>query len=67
MTKDSQMRKKNDSNIRDLRNNIKCANLCIIGILGEEGEKGVENVFEEIMAENFQNLKTETDVQIQEA
>ena len=30
-------------------------------------EKGVENIFEEIMAENFLNLKKKTDIQIQEA
>ena len=29
--------------------------------------KGIENVFEEIMAENFTNLMKETDTQIQEA
>ena len=34
---------------------------------GEEREKGIENVFEEIMAENFPNLKKETDIQIQKA
>ena len=31
------------------------------------GEKGIENVFEEIIAENFPNLKKETDIQVQEA
>ena len=30
-------------------------------------EKGMENVFEEIMTENFSNLKMETDIQLQEA
>ena len=50
--------KKHESNIRDLWDNIKWANLCIIGILeGEEKEKGIENIFEEIMAENFPNLE----------
>ena len=34
---------------------------------GEEREKGTENVFEEIMAKNFPNLKKETDIHIQEA
>ena len=34
---------------------------------GEEREKGIENVFEEIMAENFPNLKKEIDIQVQEA
>ena len=28
---------------------------------------GIKNVFEEIMAENFPNLKKETDIQVQEA
>ena len=32
----------------------------------EEKEKGIEYIFEEIMAENFPNLK-ETDIKIQEA
>ena len=35
-------------------------------ISGEEKENGTENIFEEIMAENFPNLK-ETDTKIQEA
>ena len=48
------MEKKNESNIQDLWDNIKCANLCIGGIPEwDEREKGVENVFEEIMVENF--------------
>ena len=33
---------------------------------GEEKEKGIENIFEEIMAESFPNLK-HTDIMIQEA
>ena len=48
--------KKHKSNISDLWDNIKQANLCVIGIPeGEEKEKGIENIFEEIMDENFQN------------
>ena len=59
--------KKHESNIRDLWDNIKQANLCIIGIPeGEEKEKGIENIFEEIMAVKFPNLKY-TDIKIQEA
>ena len=55
--------KKHESNIRDLWDSIKWANLCKIGILeGEEKEKGVENIFEEIRAQSFPNLKgTDTD------
>ena len=48
--------------------NWKRANLCIIGTLeGQEREKGIEKVFEGTMAENFPNLKKETDTHIQEA
>ena len=46
---------------------MKRANLHIIGLPeGEEREKGIENIFEEIMAENFPNLNKETDTQVQE-
>ena len=59
--------KKHESNIRDLWNNTKWAHLHIIGIPeGKEKEKGIERIFEEIMSENFPNLK-ETDIKIQEA
>ena len=45
--------KKHESNIKDPWDNIKQANLHIIGIPEEEEkEKGIENVFEEIMSEN---------------
>ena len=50
-------KKKNESNIRYLWDNTKQANLCIIGIPKcEEKEKGIDNIFEEIMDENFPNL-----------
>ena len=56
---------KNESNIRDLWDDIKHANLWITGILErEEREKGIENVFEEIRAKNFPKLKKKTDIQI---
>ena len=59
-----QMKKtQNESNIQDLWDNIKQTNLHIIGIPeGEEREKRIENVFEEVtntLAENFPNLKME--------
>ncbi|KAM9041306.1 uncharacterized protein AAG666_006905 isoform 4-T4 [Megaptera novaeangliae] len=34
---------------------------------GEEREKVIENLFDEIMAGNFPNLKKETDIEVQEA
>uniref|UniRef100_A0A8D1UQV7 L1 transposable element RRM domain-containing protein n=1 Tax=Sus scrofa TaxID=9823 RepID=A0A8D1UQV7_PIG len=59
--------KKYKSNIRDLQDNIKWANLRIIGILeGEQKEKGIENIFEGILSENFPNLK-ETDIKTQDS
>ena len=56
-----------ESNVRDLWDNIKWANLCIIRIPeGEEKGKGIENIFEEIIAGIFPNLK-DTEFRIQEA
>ena len=46
---------------------IECNNIRIIEVPEEEREKGAENLFEEIIAENFSNLGNETDIQIQEA
>ena len=61
----AKLKKKNESNKRDPWDN---RNPCIIGIPeGEEREKEIKNIFEEIMAENFSNLKKETDIQVQEA
>ena len=37
------------------------------GSVGKERENKTENVFEEIMAENFPNLKKETNIKVQEA
>ena len=42
--------------IRDLWDNIKQENLCIIRNLEREKEKQTENIFEDILAENFPNL-----------
>ena len=47
----------------------KCSNIQIIGVPeGEEEDQEVENLFEQIMKENFPNLAKEIDFQeIQEA
>ena len=56
---------KNESKIRDLWETIKCANLHTIGIPErKESKKEIENVFEEMMADNFSNS---TDIKEQEA
>uniref|UniRef100_A0A5G2QTM0 L1 transposable element RRM domain-containing protein n=1 Tax=Sus scrofa TaxID=9823 RepID=A0A5G2QTM0_PIG len=53
--------------MRDLWDNIKWANLRIIGIPeGVEIDKGMENIFEEIITGSFPNLK-DTEFKIQEA
>ena len=52
-------------NWTELKYNIKYTNTCIVEVLeGKEREKGVKNVFEDIMAVNFSNLKKETAIQV---
>uniref|UniRef100_A0A9L0SV47 L1 transposable element RRM domain-containing protein n=1 Tax=Equus caballus TaxID=9796 RepID=A0A9L0SV47_HORSE len=57
--------KKNENSLKELWDNIKYTNIHIIGV-PEGNERDKENLFEEI-AENFPNLRKETDIQIQEA
>ena len=46
---------------------MKHNNIHIIGIPeGEEGEQGIENLFEKVMMENFPNVRREKVTQIQE-
>ena len=58
--------KKHESNIRDPWDNLKQRNLHIIWVPEEKKKKRIRNIFEEIMAENFPNLK-KIDIKIQEA
>ena len=52
--------KRNEDGPRDLWDNIKCNNICIVGVPeGGETEKGPENTSEEIIAENFPNTGKE--------
>ena len=49
--------KRNEDSLKDLWDNIKCTNIRIIGVPeGEEREKGLEKIFEEIIVENFPNM-----------
>ena len=60
-----QGKKKNKSTLKDLWY-IKHANIFIIGVSeGEKKEKRMENLFEEIVAENFPNLVKKIDVEVQ--
>ena len=58
--------KRNEDSLRDLWDNIKHNNICIIGVPeGEEGEKGPEKIFEDIIVENFPNMAKEVATQVQ--
>lgn len=44
------------------------AKICIIGVpKGREGGMGIKNVFDEITAEKFPNLKKDSGIQVQKA
>ena len=52
--------KRIEDSLRDLWDNIKCNNIRIIGIPEEEEKKkGTEKIFEEIIVENFPNMRKE--------
>ena len=46
---------------------MKHNNIHIIGIIEEEEEQGIENLFERVMTKNFPNLMREKFTQVQEA
>ena len=51
---------KNEEKLRKLWDHFKCSNIWIIGVPeGEEEEQEIENLFENIMKENFPNLAKE--------
>ena len=52
--------KRNEDNLRDLWDNVKCPNIRIIGVPEEENKKkGHEKLLEEIIAENFPKMGKE--------
>ena len=56
--------RKNEERLRDLQDILKRSNIRIIGVSeGEEEEQKIENLFEQIMKENFPNLAKEIDFQ----
>ena len=56
--------KKNEERLRNLWDNFKCSNMRITGVPeGEEQEQEVENLFEQIMKENFPSLVKEINLQ----
>ena len=58
--------KRNEDNLRDLWDNVKCPNIRIIGVPEEDKKKGHEKLLEEIIAENFPKMGKEIATQVQE-
>ena len=59
--------KRTEDTLRDLCDNIKCANIQIIGVPEEdEKKKGYEKIFEKIIVENFPNMEKEIVNQVQQ-
>ena len=59
--------KRNENNLRDLWDNVKCPNIQIIGVPEEEDrKKDHEKILEEIIVENFPKMGKEIATQAQE-
>ena len=59
--------KRNEDNLRDLWDNVKCPNILNIGVLEEEDKnKGHEKILEEIIVENFPKMRKEIVTKVQE-
>ena len=60
--------KRNEDNLRDIWDKVKCPNIRIIGVPEEDNKKkGHEKILEEIIAENFPKMRKEIATQFQEA
>ena len=59
--------KRNENNLRDLWDNVKCPNIQIIGVPEEEDKKkDHEQILEEIIVEDFPKMGKEIIIQVQE-
>ena len=58
--------KRNEGNLRDLQDNIKCSNIRIIGVPEEEDKKKDHGkILEETLVENFPQMGKEIVTQVQ--
>ena len=48
--------KRNEDNLRDLWDNVKCPNIRIIGVPEEDKKKDHEKILEQIIVENFPKM-----------
>ena len=58
--------KRNENNLRDLWDNVKCPNIRIIGVPEEDKKKDHEKILKEIIVENFPKMGKEIANQVQE-
>ena len=58
--------KRNEDNLKDLWDNVKCPNIRIIGVPEEEDQKKDHEKILEIIVENFPKLGKEIIMQVQE-
>ena len=58
--------KRNEDNLRNLQDNMKCSNIRIIGVPEEDKKKDHEKILEEIIVENFPKMGKEIITQVQE-
>ena len=59
--------KRNEDNLRDLWDNVKCPNIQIREVPEEDKKKDHEKILEEIIVENFPKMGKEIVTQVQEA
>ena len=65
--KKKKLSKRNEDNLRDLWDNVKCPNIRIIGVPEEEyKKKGHKKILEEIIVENVPKMGKEIATQVQE-
>ena len=58
--------KRNEDNLRDLQDNMKCSNIRIIGFPEEDQNKDHEKILQEIIVENFPKMRKKIITQVQE-
>ena len=58
--------KRNEDNLRDVQDSVKCPNIQIIGVPEEDKKKDHEKILEEIRVENFLKMRKEIITQVQE-